>query len=96
LLKKVFIETATTTNGEIRLRVYTDDNDTDPVSLDDSGSTHKTIQLEATDANRLFQVQEIDVNVIGYSFSIRLESDSYHWSGRVVKLVHDTIGLGIH
>jgi hypothetical protein len=96
LLKKIFIETMGVSNGEIRLRVYTNDNDTDSVSMDDSGNTYKTIQLESEDANRVFQVQEVDVNVIGYSFSIKIESPSYHWAGRIVKLAYETIGKGIH
>jgi hypothetical protein len=96
LLKKVFIETAAVSNGEIRMRVYANDNDTDPVSLDDMGNTHKTVQLESSDPNRIFYVQEIDVNVIGYNFSIKLESDSYHWSARIIRLDYGTIGRGIH
>ena len=96
LLKKIFIETKAVSNGEIRMRVYTNDNDTDPVSLDDTGNTFKTVQLESSDSNRVFVVTEVDINVIGYSFSVKLESDSYHWGGRIVKLQYEIIGKGIH
>jgi hypothetical protein len=92
MLKKIFIETPGGLSGTIRIRIFKDDNDTDPVALDDSGNTYKTVTLTP----RAFQVTEVDVNVIGYSFSVKIESDSYHWGGRIVKMMYDIIGLGIH
>jgi hypothetical protein len=96
LLKSVFVEIAGAGAGSIRLRVFKDDNDTDPVALDDQGHTLKTIDLQPSEANRLFQVTEVDVSVIGFNFSVRLESDSYHWSGRILKMGYEIIGKGIH
>ena len=96
LLNNIFVETAGAGAGSIRLRVFKDDNDTDPVALDDQGHTLKTIDLQPSEANRLFQVVEVDVSVIGFNFSVRLESDSYHWSGRILKMGYEIIGKGIH
>ena len=95
LLTKIFVETANDSTGEIRVRVYKDDNDTDPIPLDDSGNTFKQISLAPVNGNRQFQVTELSVAAMGYSFAVKLESDSYTWSGRVVKLEYQTIGKGI-
>jgi hypothetical protein len=96
LLTKIFVETSGGNTSTIRVRVFTNDNDTDPRSLDDSGNTYKTITLEPTDTNRNFQVTEVDVNVIGYNFSVKIEADNYFWGGRVVKMDYNVIGKGIH
>jgi hypothetical protein len=96
LLNKVFIETSDGYSGSIRLRVYTNENDTDPRPVDDSGFTYKTISLEPSEANRTSLITEVDVNVIGYSFSIKLEADSYYWAGRIVKMEYEILGKGIH
>jgi hypothetical protein len=96
VLQKIFVETSDGYAGSIRLRVFTNANDTDPRSLDDQGNTFKTITLAPTEANRIFQVTEVDVDVKGFSFSVLLESDSYHWAGRILKMEYDIIGKGIH
>ena len=90
------METSDGYAGTIRLRVFTNNNDTDPRSLDDSGNTFKTIDLAPAEANRIFQVTEIDVDVKGFSFLVLLESDSYHWAGRILKMEYEPIGKGIH
>lgn len=95
LLTKIFIETANDAAGSIRVRVFTSDNDTDPVALDDDGNTYKEVDLQPTNGNRQFQVTEIDVFVLGSSFAIKLESDNYVWSGRVVRLQYEIVGRGI-
>lgn len=96
VLNKIFIETQNEGAGSVRVRVFKDDNDTDPQSLDDAGNTYKTVSLQPSNGNRVFHITEVDVNVIGYSFSVKIESDSYVWSGRIVKLEYQVLGRGIN
>jgi hypothetical protein len=95
VLTKIFVEAQNEGAGSIRLRVFKDDNDTDPQAVDDTGNTYKTVSLQPTNGNRVFQVVEVDVNLIGYSFSVKIESDSYVWSARIVRLQYQTVGKGI-
>jgi hypothetical protein len=95
LLTKIFIEAQNDGSGSVRLRVFKDDNDTDPQPVDDSGNTYKTVNLQPTNGNRVFQVVEVDINLVGYSFAVKIESDSYVWSARIVRLQYQPIGKGI-
>jgi hypothetical protein len=94
-LNKVIIETFNEGSGSISLEVYIDQNKQNTVSLDDDNNMSKTISLAAADENMLHEIQEIDVDVIGYNFSLKLSSSGDVWSARVLGVEYEIIGTGI-
>jgi hypothetical protein len=94
-VNKLFVEVANEGSGTIKVEVFANNNDQNPVALDEDGNTYKEISLSASDANKKWIPTEIDVAVQGYNFSVKFSADSVVWSARLLGIEYQMVGQRI-
>lgn len=92
ILTRIILELEHKSNETIILQVYKNNNDNDPVVVNDDGDRSINVALTGEDNDQQFIYKAIDVCVRGHNFMFELTSTNVAWSGKILVVEYNYDG----